>query len=146
MAILGLVFAVVVDLLLPLGLLLWMAIENYRHRRSHRRETWFWVVVGVYTVWLWLFVVRAVADTFAYEGSTVYLAVFFSLPLSLLPSALNSTFIHYFFTTQEWADFGYLIVLPVFLVGLVAWALMLPVGIRRLVQAESRRAALRGAS
>jgi hypothetical protein len=66
----------------------------------------------------------------------VLTAVFFSLPMSAIPSIVNSATMSSLFTTSEWAEFGYYIVMPVFLVGLLAWAVLLPVAIRAMVGIE----------
>lgn len=138
MSVLGLVLAVVVDLGIPVLLVVWLARGNYARRQTDRGEVAFWVAMAAYLVFLGIWVVRAIIDVPRLEGSSVVTAGVFSLPMSIVPSAFNSLTMAGLFTRGEWADFGYAIVLPVFLVGLLAWAALLPVGIRALAGIERR--------
>lgn len=135
----GIVLAITVDIILPLWLVSRWTRANFRGRVSNKREGLFWMFSVLYLLWVGLFVARALAGSFQYDGSTTIAAVFVSLPMSAIPAIFNSNVIHFFFTQTEWADFGYLIVIAVFLVGLVIWALVLPLAARRFLQQDSDR-------
>lgn len=136
MSILGIVLAALIDLAIPLGLTFWIARGNYRRRQSNRGEALFWALVAAYLGLLAFWVVRGILDVPRFEGSSVIPAVLFALPMSIIPMVFNSLTMSSLFTPGEWADFGYFIVLPVFLAGLLAWAALLPVAIRAMVGIE----------
>ena len=81
-------------------------------------------------------------DVPRFEGFSVIPAVLVSLPMSAIPAIVNSVTMGLLFSDREWSDFGYLVVMPMFLAGLIAWALLLPVAIRAVVGIErvNRRA------
>ena len=133
---LGIGIALVVDLLGPLTLLVLVERINDRNARP-RGSRDFWIGMAAYAALLGFVVLLGIRSVFDYEGAGVAVAAFIALPMSLLPAIFNSFAIDPFFTTAEWADYGYFIVLVVFLVGLIPWALLGPVLIRRIAQSAS---------
>ena len=135
----GIAIALVVDLLGPLAALLLVERINQRNARPRGTRD-FWIGMAVYGGLLGFVVLLGIRSVFDYEGAGVAVAVFIALPMSLIPTIFNSFVIDPFFTTAEWADYGYFIVLVVFLVGLIPWALFGPVLIRRIAQSASAAA------
>ena len=133
MSVLGIVIALVVDLLVPLAVL--MLVERINQRSARPRGTRdFWIGMAAYGALLGFVVLLGIRSVFDYEGAGVAVAVLVALPMSAIPAIFNSFVIDPFFSTAEWADYGYFIVLVVFLVGLIPWALLGTVLIRRLAQ------------
>ena len=134
MAVLGILVAVLVDLALPTLLVVWLVRANTGGRRSDRGERVFWAwfapIIGIYAI----VVIASLPQIWAYSGAGVVVASIVALPASGIPAAFNSTVIHYFFTTEEWTHFGYYVVTSVYTVGLIAWAALPTLAIRRLVQ------------
>lgn len=139
----GVAIAVVVDLLLPLVLVAVVGVRNVRSHTSRTSEAVFWLLVAVCEIWLILGVVVAVwRDIPQYAGTTVLIDAVLALPLSAIPATVNSTTIHLFYTAREWAETGYLTIVPIFTVGLVPWGILGPMLLRRVVQhRRSRRPA-----
>jgi hypothetical protein len=133
----GLAIAFLVDLAIPLALAIWLAILNHRAPKRRSSDAIFWSLVGAYLGIVALGVWVGIAGTYAYSGIGVVIAVVLAFPGSLVPAIFNSNVIHFFFTSGEWARVGYLPVLTFFLLGLLAWAALLPLGIRRLAQSRS---------
>ena len=75
---------------------------------------------------------------YAFDPIPVIFHTIVTLPLSLVPAVFNSNVIHQLITRTEWADAGYAIVMPVYLLGCVAWASLGPILIRAAV--HDRRA------
>jgi len=134
MSALGILLAVLVDIALPTVLVVWLISANNKGRRTDRGERIFWAwfgpIIGLYA----LAVLISLPQIWAYNGSGLVLASIFALPASGIPAAFNSTVIHYFFSTGDWTRYGYYIVTSVYTVGLIAWAALPTLGIRRLVQ------------
>jgi len=134
MPVVGIILAVLVDLVVPTALLVWLVRANSAGRRSDRGERVFWAwfgpIIGIYA----LAIVASLDRIFAFEGQGVVIASIFALPASGIPAAFNSTVIHYFFSTAEWAAFGYFIVTSVYTIGLIAWAALPALAIRRINQ------------
>ena len=139
LSVVGIGVAITFDLILPAALLVLLARANYRHRDSRASEQRFWGFTTAYTLALSAVCLIALQAALQDNGYPTLVAVFFGLPMSAIPSIFNSNVIHLFFTQAEWANLGYPIVMSAFLVGLIAWAILLPVAIRRL----SQRSALR---
>jgi hypothetical protein len=132
----GISIALAVDLALPLVLL--VVIERINARNARYRGTRdFWIGVGFYAALLIFVAVQGLVSVLDYKGAGVAVAVFIALPLSLVPTIFNSFVIHHFFTVAQWAEFGYFVVLFIFVIGLVPWALLGPVLIRRIAQSGS---------
>ena len=138
MSVLGLLLAALVDIAIPVLLVVLLARGNFARRQTNRGEVAFWASMAAYLAFLAIWVVSAILDVPRHEGWSVVIAGMFSFPMSIVPSAFNSLTMAGLFTRGEWADFGYAIVLPVFLVGLLAWAALLPVAIRALAGIERR--------
>lgn len=136
MSLVGFVLAALIDLAVPLGLTIWIARGNYRRRQTNRGEVVFWGLLIVYLGFLASWVARAIVDVPRFDGSSVLPAGVFSLPMSIIPAVFNSLTMSKLFTPGEWLDFGYFIVLPTYLVGLLAWATVLPVAIRAMAGIE----------
>jgi hypothetical protein len=134
MAALGIILAVLVDLVLPTALVVILVRANRNGRRTDRGERIFWAwfgpIIGVYA----LAVIASLSQIWVYSGAGVVVASIFALPASGIPASFNSTVIHYFFTTEEWAHVGYFVVTCVYSVGLIAWAALPTLAIRRLTQ------------
>ena len=130
----GIVLAVLVDLLIPAVLVALLVRDNRRGRGSDRGERLFWAwfgpIIGVYA----LAVIVGLPRIWAYDGWGVIVATVFAIPAGLVPALFNSTVIHYFFTVSQWGDFGYFAVTAVYTMGLIAWAALPPLAIRRRVQ------------
>ena len=134
----GILIAFLVDLAVPFALALWLAVLNHRAPKPPGRDTIFWSLVGVYLAIVGAGVIGALKSTFEFDGTVVIIAVVLGFPTSLVPAIFNSNVIHFFFNPVEWAELGYLPVLTFFLVGLIAWASLIPLGIRRLAQHKPR--------
>lgn len=137
MAALGIVVAVVVDVVLPLAIILVLlhAPRSRRQRRSGIVQFWTWC--GIWAGVIGIASRCAFDELLRFHGEMVLAATLLALPGGIVPAVFNSNVIHYFFTDDEWLAFGYIVVLPVYLAGLIPWALVLPVAIRH--------SALRGA-
>jgi hypothetical protein len=129
----GVALALVVDLLVPAALLFVFSHRNLRQRASDRGELIFWIALALYAAWLAYWASVAAGQVLEYEGIPVIAAAFLARPMSLVPTILNSTVMHFFFSQAEWAEFGYPIVMYIFLAGLTLWAILLPVVFRRLL-------------
>ena len=142
MSIVGVLLATAVDIVVPIALIVWLSVGNARRRRSLRNEAVFWGVLVIYVGVMATCVVPALMDVPRFEGFSVIPAVLVSLPMSAIPAIVNSVTMGLLFSDREWSDFGYLVVMPMFLAGLIAWALLLPVAIRAVVGIErvNRRA------
>ncbi len=136
MSFVGLGLAVLINLVVPVGATIWLATGNYRRRQTTRGEVVFWAILAVYLGLVSIWIVRAIIDVPRFEGSSVIPAGIFSLPMSIIPAVLTSLSMARLFTPGEWLDYGYFIVLPIFLVGLLAWAAVLPVAIRAMAGIE----------
>ncbi len=142
MSIVGVLLAALVDVVLPIALIVRLSVGNARRRHSSRAEAVFWIALLVYAGWMAVWVVPALIDVPEFEGFSVIPAVLLSLPMSVIPAIVNSVTMGLLFSDAEWSEFGYLVVMPMFLTGLIAWALVLPVAIRAVVGIErvNRRA------
>jgi hypothetical protein len=135
----GVALALSLDVLLPLIGAIWLGRATYRRRSGRRADTAFWIAIATYLAFLSVWAAIAIVATFRFDGYPTITAVFFGLPLSVIPSAINSVAMEHFFTDSQWLDFGYFVVLPIFLVGLLPWAALVPLSVRRLVQLERDR-------
>ena len=135
----GIAVALLVDLALPATLLAMMIRSNFRGRPSDSSERNFWVGMVCYAIFVSFFIIWAIRGTFMFEGYSTLAAVFFALPMSAVPAIINSNVIHLFFTDPEWLDYGYFVVMTIFLVGLLAWALLLPTWVRWGAQRSAAR-------
>lgn len=138
--VLGSTLAYLVDLAIPALAVAVLIVLNRRERTSDQAEQRFWTWTGSYAGFLVLWAVIALVFSFQLVGEPTIVAVLVSLPLSALPSLFNSNVIHFFFAPSQWAGGGYYFVMVVFLLGLVQWALLVPLGIRRWVQHMTSRA------
>ncbi len=136
--ILGIAGAALVDVLLPICLAVALTCWNFRHRSSRKSETTFWVIAGSQLVIMGLLAWQGVVDVFAYEGGGVVIVTLYAGPGGLVPFIFNSGAIHFFFTTAQWASFGYFIVLTLYVAGMPAWSYVATAGLRALM-AWSRR-------
>lgn len=136
----GLAIAVVFDLVVPFVLLVLVGAHNTRSHTSRKSEAQFWLIVMGSQIWLVLGVGVALwRDIPRYSGATVMMDAILALPLAAIPSIVNSSTIHFFYSTQEWADFGYFTVVPIFTLGLVLWGILNPVLLRRIIQHRRSR-------
>lgn len=141
LAVLGMVVAVLIDLVAPLVLCALLITRNRRHRRSATTDQTFWIVAVAYLVILVLLAASAVRDVLAFHGAGVVLVTVFAIPLGAVPAVFNSTLIHLFFTDAEWAAGGYQVVLTAYVTGMVAWAFLNLAGLRALTSRGRARAA-----
>jgi hypothetical protein len=132
-AAIGILVAGLVDIVVPLSLAVPLIVFTRRHRRSAAGELRFWVGAGIYLAFAAFAIWRGLVDVFGYEGGGVIGSTIVALPTSLVPAVFNSIVIHHFFTTREWAQFGYFAVLTVYVSGLAAWALLNALLLRALV-------------
>jgi hypothetical protein len=134
----GILIAVLVDIVLPLGLAALLIVRNWRRRKTSAGEGRFWIGVGIYLALVGFAIWRGIVDIYAYEGGGVIGSTIVALPTSLVPAVFNSYVIHFFFTTKEWATFGYFAVLTVYVSGMAVWALLNAVTLRALVTLGAR--------
>jgi hypothetical protein len=145
MPIAGIAAAALVDVLLPIGLAIALTRWNFRRRRSGVTEANFWVFAGIQLVIMGLLVWQGLVDVYAYEGGGVVQITLLAGPGGLVPFIYNSGAIHFFFTTAEWASFGYLTVLTMYVAGMPAWSYVATAGLRALVSRSRRIRARRWA-
>ena len=131
---LGIAIAAFVDVVVPIALIIPIVRANHRHRRSTLTDGRFWFGTGMYVLAIAVLVGFAVADVLAYRGLAVVVAVAAAFPLGLVPAIANSNLIAPHFTLGEWTHFGYLTVLLIFVIGLVPWAALGPIALRRMLQ------------
>jgi len=132
MPILGIAIALVADVLLPAALAVLLVRSNWRHRRSVRGEKVFWAWFGPILGFFAICVFAALSRICWYDGLGVVTGTIFAAPGSVIPALFNSNVIHFFFTTSEWADYGYFIVTTIYSVGLIFWFALTPLSIRRM--------------
>ena len=132
MPILGIAIALVVDVGFPAVLAVLLVRSNWRHRSSVRGEKTFWgwfgALLGAFAVCMFV----AVPGIWSYDGTGAVMGTIFAVPGSLVPALFNSFVIHFFFTTSEWTSFGYYVVMTGYCLGLIFWASLLPLAVRRL--------------
>lgn len=139
LAVLGMVVAVLIDLVAPLVLCALLITRNRQHRRSATTDQTFWIVAVAYLVILVPLAVSAVRDVLAFHGTGVVLVTVFAMPLGAVPAVMNSTLIHLLFTDAEWADGGYQVVLIGYVTGMVAWGFVNVAGLRALMSRARTR-------
>ncbi|MEO5919594.1 MAG: hypothetical protein ABIQ01_00480 [Pseudolysinimonas sp.] len=130
----GIAIAALIDVLVPIALIVPTVWANHRRRTSRLTDGRFWFGTGMYVLAVAILVGFAVADVLAYRGLGVVIAVFGAFPLGLVPAIANSNLIAQHFTLAEWTHFGYATVLLIFVIGLVPWAALGPILIRRVLQ------------
>ena len=139
MSYVGILIGLVVDLALPAAVAVLLAAHNFRYRATNRGERLFWIWMGIYSAWLVVLIVPALITALELDGARTFAATVAALPMSGVPATVNSTLMHLFFTPSQWAAYGYYVVIAGYLIGLLPWALLLPLGVRRIVQWNSRR-------
>ena len=141
---LGVVVAVLVNLAVPVAAAIWFSRSNARAAANRSIERGFWIGTGIYLGMLAVSALFAIVRVYAFDPIPVFFHTIVTLPLSLVPAVFDSNVIHLLITRSEWADAGYAVVMPVYLLGCVAWASLGPIMIRAAVHASrARRAAVR---
>jgi hypothetical protein len=129
----GILLAVLVDIVLPLGLAVPLILQNRRRSMSRGGEKHFWIGAAIYLAVVSFAVWRGLVDVFAYQGAGVVGSTVVTLPTSLVPAVFNSMTIHHFFTFADWTHFGYVSVLTVYVTGMLGWGLFNAVAFRALI-------------
>ncbi|MBX3194308.1 MAG: hypothetical protein KF727_04315 [Microbacteriaceae bacterium] len=133
----GIVVAVLVDIVVPLALAGLLIRHNARHRRSRRSEATFWLIAGGLAIPLVLLIVGGVADVFDYRADRVIGVTLAALPGSLIPMLVHSNVMSRLFTDAQW-ETGYFSVLTIYVVGMAAWALVNATALRASASAIRR--------
>jgi len=126
MAILGIAIALLVDVVLPAALVLLLLRSTQRGGKAF--WWWFGSIYGFFA----LCVIAAIPRIWWYDGLGVVVGTIFAAPGSVVPAVFNSTVIHFFFSSGEWANYGYFIVTTGYCVGLIFWAALVPLTVRWL--------------
>jgi hypothetical protein len=136
---LGIAVAVLVNLVLPIAAALWFSRWNARAASNPSIERGFWIGTGIYLGALTFSALIAIVRVYSFDPIPVFFHSIVTLPLSVVPAVFDSNVIHVLITRSEWADLGYAVVMPVYLLGCVAWASLGPILIRAAVHHRRAR-------
>ena len=139
MIVLGIAVAVLVNLVLPITAAIWFSRWNARAASNPSIERGFWIGTGIYLGALTVSAFLAIVRVYSFDPIPVFFHSFVTLPLSLVPAIFDSNVMHQLITRSEWADVGYAVVMPVYLLGCVAWASLGPILIRAAVHHRRAR-------
>jgi hypothetical protein len=137
--VIGIVVIGALDVLLPVGLAVWLIVVNLRAHRTPRTELMSWFFTALALVLPVLAGVNGILGIPLYEGGQVIPTTLFSLPGSIVPVIATVGLSGAFFDDATWASTGYFVIMPLYLAGTVLWQLLVIVAIRRLSQYARRR-------